>query len=84
MALVAPKKRAKKSTTKPPGKEVAKKGPKAPFVMPQKAPTERVKPESWTEEHWHDDCLRCRLSMAERRERRVVEKERKTTVSLVQ
>jgi hypothetical protein len=33
---------------------------------------------------WQEDCLRRKLSTAERRERREVEEARKTTASLVQ
>jgi hypothetical protein len=50
MEPTVPKKLAKKSATKPRGKEAAKKGPKAPFAKPQKAPVAKVKPEEWTKE----------------------------------
>jgi hypothetical protein len=53
---MAPNSHAKKSATKPPGKEAAKKGPKAPFPKPWKAPAPKVEPESWTEERWQKDC----------------------------
>jgi hypothetical protein len=42
MALAIPKKLDKKSATKPPGKEAAKKGPKVPFAKPRKAPVQKV------------------------------------------
>nr|XP_051190377.1 uncharacterized protein LOC127303711 [Lolium perenne] len=82
MAPTCPKKMAKKSSTKPLGKEAVMKGPKAPFAKPRKAPTSKTKPDDWTEERWQEDCLRCKLSMAERGG--VVEQEKKTVASLAQ
>jgi hypothetical protein len=67
MAPAIPKKLAKKSATKPPDKAATKKGLKAPFGKPRKASAQKVKPESWIEECWQEDCLRRRLSTAERR-----------------
>nr|XP_051189995.1 uncharacterized protein LOC127303288 [Lolium perenne] len=84
MAPAVPKKLAKKSATKPPDKEAAKKGPKTPFAKPRKAPAVKVKQEEWTEERWQENCVQRKLSTAKRRERRMVEQARKTTASLLQ
>jgi hypothetical protein len=84
MTPVVPKKLAKKSSTKPPGKEAAKKGTNAPFAKPRKALSVKVKSETWTEERWQEDYLLRKLSTAERRDRWVVEQSRKTTISVAQ
>jgi hypothetical protein len=56
---------AKKETKKPPGNET--KGAKAPFVKSRKAPTAKKKPEGWTDNQWHQDYLRQKLSTAEQK-----------------
>jgi hypothetical protein len=43
-----------------------------------------MKPEGWTDERWDQDCMRRKLSTAERRGRRVVEQEKKTEVARAQ
>nr|XP_051203983.1 uncharacterized protein LOC127317464 [Lolium perenne] len=66
---------AKKAAKKPPGN--ATKGAKAPFAKPRKAPAAKKKPEGMTEDQWQQDCLRRKLSTAERKGRRAVELEKK-------
>ena len=71
----APKKMAKKAAKKPPGNATI--GAKAPFAKPRKAPAAKKKPEGMTEDQWQQDCLRRKLSTAERKGRRAVELEKK-------
>jgi hypothetical protein len=63
-----PKKMAKKLATKPPGNE--RKGVKALFKKSRKALAPKKYPEGWTDDQWHQDCLRRKLSMVERKGRR--------------
>ncbi|KAK1662212.1 hypothetical protein QYE76_050371 [Lolium multiflorum] len=66
---------AKKGAKKPPGKET--KGAKAPFAKPRKASALKKKPEGWTDDQWHQDCLRRNLSTAEWKGRRAAQLEKK-------
>jgi hypothetical protein len=44
--------------------------------------TAKMKPDDWTEERRKEDCLQCKFSTAELRERRVVEQAKKMAASL--
>jgi hypothetical protein len=70
-----PQKKAKKTATKPPDNET--KGAKAPFAKPQKAPAPKKKPEGWTDDKWHQNCLRRKLSTTERKGWREAQQEKK-------
>jgi hypothetical protein len=54
------------------------------FLYLRKVPAPKVKPESWTDERWQEDCLRQRLSTTEQRDRWVVELARKIAESVEQ
>jgi hypothetical protein len=55
-----------------------------PFAKPRKASTRKKKPEGWTYDQWQQDCLRPKMSMAERRGRRAAQQEKKTMVARAQ
>jgi hypothetical protein len=69
---------AKKAAKKPSGNET--KGAKTPFVKTRKASAPKKKPKGWTDDQWHQNCLRQKLSTAERKGRRAAQQEKKYVV----
>jgi hypothetical protein len=54
--------------------------PQAPFAKPRKASAPKKKPKGWTDDQWHQNCLRQKLSTAERKGRRAAQQEKKYVV----